>query len=57
MKKMLNQTDITNLLALIAAAPIKGAEAITVGQLQQKLNTMLTDLNNPKPDGTSTKSK
>lgn len=39
---MLEQTDIKNLLALIAIAPIKGVEATTVALLQQKLNAMLT---------------
>lgn len=39
---MLEQIDLKNLLALIAIAPIKGQEAITVAMLQQKLTSMLT---------------
>lgn len=39
---MLEQQDITNLLALISKANITGQEAMTVAMLQQKLQAMLT---------------
>lgn len=40
----LTEVDIKNLLALIASAPIKGNEAMTVALLQNKLQAMLTPI-------------
>lgn len=48
---MLEQQDITNLLALISKATISGSEAVTVGLLQQKLQDMLLPVKKEK-DGT-----
>ncbi len=44
---MLNSQEITNILALIKLAPIKGEEALTVAILQQKLTKMLSDMQTP----------
>lgn len=45
---MLTQEEIKNLVTLIALAPIKGSDAMTVALLQQKLAKMLAP--EPKKD-------
>ncbi len=39
---MFNQTDVSNLIALINKAPIVGQEAEVVADLKNKLNALLT---------------
>jgi len=41
-KEQLTQEDYKNLLAMINVTTIKGAEALTVAILQQKLTKLLT---------------
>jgi len=38
---MFNQEELKNILALVSIAPIKGADAMTVAFLQQKINALL----------------
>lgn len=53
----LTSQEIQNIMNLIGAAPIKGAEALAVALLQQKLNAMMLELQTseseevePKPE-------
>lgn len=46
----LTQQDITNILAVISKAPITGAEALTIAQLQIKLSNSLKPENPVKEE-------